>query len=181
MKDNFNIGELLYHSVHGLCRVNEIVRKKEANKEVLYYSLVPKLSSKMKHRFIIAAGDLAGSGFHPPVSLQEANKILDYLKTTYITIDPADMDPKSEHSFAEDNTTWALAKSVLACSRNEAHAKEQKKRQMLQRAAMGLVREFAFVFGIPIDEAAAKIRKNLEQTSKINPIVAAALENAIVD
>ena len=44
-------GDLLYHPVHGLCRVKEIIKQNRSNS--LYYSVVPKLTTQMKVRFVI--------------------------------------------------------------------------------------------------------------------------------
>ena len=161
-------GDLLYHSVHGLCRVKEIIEQGQSNKKALYYSLVPKLNTQMKVRFVIAVDDIEISGFHLLVSLKEANEILEYLKTD--EADPSDFD--------QDNQTWALAKSILSFSHDKSEARDQRKRQILERSANGLVRELAFVLEIPVKESAAKVRKSLQRTSKINPLVLTALEHA---
>ena len=68
MKQSLTVGDLLYHSVHGICRINEVVKE---SKEVSY-ALVPKTPNKMKLRFVIGAKDLQISGFHAPVSSKEA-------------------------------------------------------------------------------------------------------------
>ena len=49
IKEEIVEGDLLYHAVHGVCRVKEIIKQKQAGKEVIYYSLVPKVAS---HRTI---------------------------------------------------------------------------------------------------------------------------------
>ncbi|MSR77102.1 MAG: hypothetical protein EXS63_02590 [Candidatus Omnitrophica bacterium] len=178
MTKTLSVGDLLYHSVHGLCCIKEIIKEKEAGKEKLRYALVPKLFSQMKLRFVIGADDVYASGFHTPVSLKEANAILEYLTRSQVTATPLKAEPTTLNVFAEKNQTWALAQSLLSCSRDEMQAKEQKKRQTLHRSAKGLVRELAFVFEITAQEAAEKIRKSLERTLKVNSLVLSALESA---
>lgn len=174
MKRSLTVGDLLYHSVHGVCRINEVVKE---SKDVSY-ALVPKLPNKMKLRFVIAAKDLEVSGFHAPVSSKEAEKILNFLKTSKKKVSAANGQQKTERSFAEDNTTWALAETILACSKDENQAKDQKKRQTLQRAATGLVKELAFALELSLKEASEAVHKCLKRSSKLNPLVAAALESA---
>jgi RNA polymerase-interacting CarD/CdnL/TRCF family regulator len=179
MEKKVTEGDLLYHSVHGLCRVSQINKRKESGKEAIYYELVPHATNHMKLRFVIAESEIEGTGFHAPVSVKEANAILEYLKNGSVSI-PSAIGVKPR-SFAEDNQTWALAKTILSCSRNEAEAKEQRKRQTLERTARGLIRELAFALQISITEAAARVKKNLEKTTKLSPLVSTALENAVQD
>jgi len=52
-------GDLLYHSVHGLCRVNEVIKQNPANKDVSY-SIVPKLPTiSFNTGNIIRSGSIA--------------------------------------------------------------------------------------------------------------------------
>ena len=69
-------GEFLFHSVHGLCRVDRITETERGGKRVPCYSLVPKVMNRMKVRFVVAAPDMEASGFHRVVSAREAKKIL---------------------------------------------------------------------------------------------------------
>jgi len=171
-------GALLYHAVHGLCRMDKIIKQNQSGKEVLYYSLVPKTADKTKTRFIINAADMKASGFHVLVSLKEANKILEYLKAGNIAATPSGAAPKTVSSFAQQNQTWSLAQGILSFSHDKFEAKDQRKRQMLERSARGLVGELAFVFKITLKETAARVQKSLGNTSKINPSVLVALAHA---
>lgn len=170
-------GDLLYHAVHGTCRVNEIRKQKQSGKQVLYYSLVPKIANHMKIRFVIAAVDMEASGFHVLISLKEANKILNYLKAGDKVTTPLATTPKAS-SFAEQNQTWGLARAILSFSHEKFEAKDQRKRQLLERSAKGLVGELAFVFRSTLKETATKVQKSLGSTSKINPSVLLALAGA---
>jgi RNA polymerase-interacting CarD/CdnL/TRCF family regulator len=182
MSKKIGAGDLLYHAVHGLCRVREVIRKKEANQEVVYYSLVPKVPGQMKFSLMIDGRGIEASGFHAPVTPKEANKILEYLKTASaapVENRLEEIKEKNDRSFAEHNTTWALAKCILNCSRNEMQAKDQKRRQNLDRAAAGLVKELAFALKISVQDVVAKVQKSLEQHSKVHPLVITALQNSV--
>lgn len=171
-------GDLLYHAVHGLCRVDEINKQIQSGKPALYYSLVPKAAGHMKTRFVIPAGDIEISGFHRLVSPVEANKILNYLKTgNKKTVSPA-VTPKDVAPPIPQNQAWGLARTIVAFSHEKFEARDQRKRQMLERSAQGLVGELALVFKITLKETAAKVQKSLGSTSRINPSVLAALAEA---
>ena len=162
-------GDLLYHAFHGLCRVDEITSPSQSDRKILSYSLVPKVANKMKVRFIIASTDMKASGFHMLIPLKEANGILEYLEAGDIT------------AIVSENQAWDLAKVILSFSRENSEVKDQRKRQMLERSAKGLIRELAFVFGISLKETAARVRKSLGGEPKINPSVLVALVRASED
>ncbi len=175
-------GDLLYHAVHGLCRLDKIIKQSQSGKEVLSYSLVPKIANEMKIRFVIAVAGLKASGFHALVSLKEANKILVYLKAGKTAATPSDVDPKAvSYSFAEQSQAWDLAQALLSFSHESFEAQDQKKRQRLDRSAKGLVGELAFVFKMTLKETAARIQKSLGTASKINPLVLVALAHSSED
>ena len=175
-------GDLLYHAIHGLCRVDKIIKQKQSGQEVLSYSLVPKMANVMKVRFIITVAGLQASGFHVLVSLKEANKILDYLKTGKAAVIPAAVDPKTaSYSFSEQSQAWDLAQAILSFSHDKFEAKDQRKRQRLELSAKGLVGELALVFRTTLKEAADIIQKNLGNPSKINPLVLTALAHTSED
>ena len=163
-------GDLLYHAVHGLCRIDRIIKEKQSGKEVLRYSLVPKVTNKMKMRFIIGSDDMQISGFHTLVSVKEANQVMDYLKAG----DPA-------AAFGGPNEAWSFAQAILSFSADKTEAKDQRKRQALQRSVKGLLGELAFVFNLPLKETADRIKKSLGSPSKVSPLVTAALVNAVED
>ena len=174
-------GDLLYHAVHGLCRVDHLVKQKQAGKEIRSYSLVPKVTNKMKIRFTITDKDMVASGFHALVSTKEANEILDYFKAGDVTAVPRGVEPKALPDFAQDNQTWGLAQALLSFSHENMEIKDQRKRQMLERSAKGLLLELSFVFKTTMKETAVKVRKSLGSSSKVNPLVLAAIENACED
>ena len=177
--DKIARGGLVYHAVHGLCRLERMIKQEQSGgKEVLCYSLVPKIAQRMKSRFIIAVADIKASGFHALVSPQGANDILQYLKAGDSAALPANVSPEIISTFVQPNQTWSLAQVLLSSSQDKFEAKDQRKRQMLQRSAKGLVGELAFVLNITVKETVARIRKSLGNALKINPSVLIALDDA---
>lgn len=170
-----NQGDLLYHAVHGLCRVDCVARENRAGKETLSYSLVPKVANRMKERFIITSTDLFESGFHVLITQEEAHQVLSCLQSGKIESKAPSFSPSSE------NQIWDLARDILSFSRETVEIKDHKQRQLLDRSAKGLIRELAYVFQITLKETAAKIRKCLGDTPKINPTVLVALIRASGD
>jgi len=152
--------------------VAEIAKQSQSGRETLRYSLVPKVATKMKVRFIIADADMKTSGFHILISPKDANQILEYLENGDIV---------ASSSSGPENEAWDLAKAILSFSRENLEVKDQRKRQLLERSARGLVRELAFAFKMTLKETAARVRKSLGDTPKINPSVLLALVHASED
>jgi hypothetical protein len=170
-KEKIENGHLLYHPIHGLCRVERVTRPSPPTQGGLSYSLVPKVASKMKSRFVISAADLEISGFHGLVSPREANKILHYLKAGNGKSHP-ETDGSSSHL---QDQAWGLARALQTFAYDKFEAKDQRKRQALERSAKGLVGELSCVFKTTLKKAADKVLKNLGPASKINPSVLSAL------
>ena len=169
-------GELLFHVVHGLCRVDRVNREKRAGKEVFVYELVPKVPNRMRMRFVIAAEDLEVSGFHSLVSAKDMEKILNYLKAGDLEAVPEGVGLRDEASFVQESQPWGLAQAILSLSRDNQKLKDQRKLQMLERSAKGLVGEMSCVLSVPLKKSAEMIKKSLGNPSKVNPQVLAALE-----
>ncbi len=158
-------GDLLYHTAHGLCRVDRVVHENRLGKEVLCYALVPKIKNRMKVRYVIPHDEIEASGFHTLVSIKEANGILDYLKA-------------GDDTAVQTNQTWILAQNLLGFSSEKIGAREQRKRQILEHSARGLVGELAYVLKMTLEETVDLVRKSLGKISRINPPVLAALVHA---
>jgi hypothetical protein len=163
-------GDLLYHSTHGLCRVERVTRPSASGQEGLSYSLVPKIAAKMKSRFVISASDLEISGFHGLVSTKEANKILNYLKAGN-----GKGLPCADPSANPQDQAWGLAQALQTFAHDKFEAKDQRKRQALERSARGLVGELSCVFKLTLKKTADRVLKNLGHASRINPSVLSAL------
>lgn len=166
-KEKIANGDLLYHPIHGLCRVERVTRSVPQG---MSYSLVPKVATKMKARFVISAEDLAVSGFHKLVSPKEAHKILSYLKSG-----ASKKHPETGTSPHLQDQAWGLARALQTFAYDKFEAKDQRKRQALERSAKGLVGELSYVFKLTLKKTAARILKNLGPTSRINPSVLSAL------
>lgn len=159
-------GDLLFHAVHGVCRVDQIGMEDPANGEVLSYSLVPNTVNRMKVRFVVPEARMEISGFHTLISAKEAREILEYLKMGKLTAD------------CEEGQAWVLAKAILASSQEGPGIKDARKRQMIERSAKGLVGELAFVLKMTLQETAASVKKSLGNPSSIPPTLLAALTDA---
>lgn len=156
--------DLLFHSVHGLCRVasiNRAIPPSEAS-----YSLLPIPTNRAKVRFTIPLSSLENSGFSKLISVKQANAILEYFRT-------------GEKKDSENGPAWILAEILRAESFSKDPAKDARKRQRLEQSVKGLAGELAFVLKLDMKETAAKIRKNLG--SSINPLVLTVLSNVDTD
>ncbi len=169
-KEKIANGHLLYHPIHGLCRVERITRPVPPSQDGLSYSLVPKIATRMKARFVISAKDLEVSGFHGLVTPKEANKILSYLKAGN-----GKGHPGTDSSANLQDQAWGLARALQTFAYDKFEAKDQRKRQALERSAKGLVGELSCVFKTTLKKTADKVLKNLGHTSRINPSVLSAL------
>ena len=162
-------GDLLYHAVHGLCRLDRMIKQNQSGTKTLCYALVPKTTNKMKIRFVIAATDIEVSGFHGLISAKEANQILDYLNAG------------DGSTAVQTNQTWVLAQNILNFSSDKFGTRDQRKRKILEHSVKGLVGELACVLKMTLKETVARVQKNLGGISKINLTVLAALTHAAED
>ena len=160
-------GDLLFHTVHGVCRVDEIEREGSRSREALSYSLVPNSANKLKVRFVVPAASMKLSGFHVLISPKMAQEILECLKA-------GDFSSGS----TEENQAWVLAKAIYDSSQDDLGLRDARKRQMLERSAVGLVGELAFVLKMTLKEAATSVKKSLGDPSQIKPMLLAALSHA---
>ena len=168
-------GSLLYHPVHGICRIQSITKEPVAGRLAPFYALVPNVRHRDRSRFVVAAADIETSGFHELVSEAETKKILQYL-----TSGKAD-EKKLTGSYAEDTCTWALAEALLLCARDPMSTKDQRRRQLLDRSVRGLLREFSFVLELTVRDTSLLIQKSLGKSAKINPSVLTVLAQTVED
>src|SRR3989338_1483231 len=172
MKKNtlYKKGCLLFHSSHGLCRIKEINKQIQSWKEQYYYSLESREARFKRAKFIIDASQINTSGFHLVISREEANKILNYLKTNDLSNENQNIQELSKEvlSLIEKNTPWAFSKVILIYSREKNGQVAKGKREMLLRAVKGLMRELSFVLNLSEREVCQKVKKNLVYRSKAN-------------
>ena len=165
-------GCLLYHSSHGPCRVRDIIKQTQAGKDQYYYSLESKQPRFRGAKFLIDSNQVETSGFHPAISSKEAKRILDYLKTS----DPKDRglgkdQPKEILRLIQENAPWSFARVVLIFSRENDGKGAKGKREMLGRAAKGLLFELSFALEISEEEGLSKMKQSLKRNSRVNPWV----------
>jgi len=161
-------GSLLYHAVYGLCRVHRLVKQTPAGEEVASYLLMPKKINHMKTRITIAAADMETSGFHSPISVKEANEILEYLTTGDSTSTSSAALSKTHSSAVEHNEIWDMAQTVF--SYEKTGTKDRVKRQVLEYSIKGIVGEFAHVFNITLKKSAEKVQKSLGSKLKVDSL-----------
>ena len=154
--------DLLFHAVHGLCRVAAMTRSVQAKE--LSYTLLPVTNNKAKIRFVIPESALKNSGFSKLVSAKEGHAILKYFKT-------------GKKDDSKDSQAWKLAMLIGSESSSKESVKDARKRQQVDSAVKGLTSELAFVLKMTLKEIAGTIRGNLGRISDINPLVLTALTN----
>ncbi len=155
--------ELLFHTIHGLCRVVSVTR--EASSKTDYYELRPVSQTRSKARFTIPRDLLESSGFNRLVSAKEAAEILEYLKT-------------GDKKKTGEGNAWVLAVTLRAEARSKEVLKDKRKAQQLNHLVKSLVGEMAIVLQATAEETLEKIQENLKPTSKINPLILAAFASA---
>ena len=174
-------GFLLYHSSHGPCRITDIVKQTQSGKGQYYYSLESKQPRFRGARFLIDSDQVEASGFHLAISPKEANNILDYLKTS----DPSNRGLGKGQSemildLIKKNTPWAFSRVILIFSLEKDGKVAKGKREMLDRAVKGLIRELSFTLEIPEEEALFRMKKSLKR-SQVNPWVLDTISHSLVD
>ncbi|MBI3313910.1 MAG: hypothetical protein HYZ83_06720 [Candidatus Omnitrophica bacterium] len=166
MKETIVKDDLLFHSVHGLCRVSAVVQSGQSKETS--YALLPVLINRAKVRFVVPESSLESSGFSKLISSREADAILDYFKT-------------GKKADSKCSQAWEQAVWIWSESYNKDSLKDARKRQKLERSVRGLSGELAYVLKMTVKEIAEKIRKNLGPVSQINPLVLTVLANADKD
>lgn len=154
--------ELLFHSIHGLCRVAEVT--KAAPSEQASCFLRPVSQTRSKARFTVPLDLLESSGFNKIVSAKDAAEILEYFKTG---------DKKKS---AEGNA-WTMAVTLRTEARSKEVLKDKRKAQQLNLLVKSLTNELSIVLESHVTETRAKIQENLSPASKINPSILTALAN----
>jgi RNA polymerase-interacting CarD/CdnL/TRCF family regulator len=175
-------GFLLFHSSHGPCRITDIIKQTESGGGQYYYSLESKQPRFKRARFLVDSDQVEASGFHLALSPKEANQILDYLKTS----DPSNRGLGKEQSemilgLIKKNTPWAFSRVILIFSLEKDGKAAKGKREMLDRAAKGLIRELSFALEIPEEEAFFRMKKSLKRSKKTNPWVLDTISHSLVD
>ncbi len=154
--------DLMFHSVHGLCRVAETpVVGGTAEKN---YSFVPVFRSRSKARFTVSSEFIATAGFNKLVSAKEAAEILIYFKT-------------GEKKASALTEVWELATLLREEAFSKESLRDKRKAQKVNHSAKRLSNELAIVLQSTVRETADNIKENLEAVAKVSPMVCVALEN----
>lgn len=154
--------DLMFHSVHGLCRVAEIPKGGALAEN--NYSFVPVFRSRSKARFTVSKEFIDTAGFNKLVSAKEAAELLEYFKT----------GRKSDSSTGE---VWELAVLLREESFSKEPQRDKRKALRVNHAAKRISNELAIVLQSTVREMADQMKQNLEAVSKVSPMAATALEN----
>lgn len=154
--------DLLFHSVHGLCRVDRITQS--APDRELSYILFPVSRNKAKVRFVIPEGSLEDSGFGLLISNKEAYAILEYFK-------------RGGGKASGRSQAWQQAALIWFESCRKESVRDSRRRQRVDRAVRGLAGELAVVLKMTSKEIIETIKKSLGQISHINPLVLTSFAN----
>jgi RNA polymerase-interacting CarD/CdnL/TRCF family regulator len=160
VKEKIIKADLLFHSVHGLCRVAAVTRP-PVSPEVTY-TLVPVAITHARVRFTVPLNSLESSGFNKLITPKQANAILEYFKT-------------GQKKESAGGSAWLLAMMIWTESCSKESVKDVRKRQRLERSVNGLAEELALVLKTTAFDIAEKMQTNLAALTTINPLVLSAL------
>ena len=79
----------------------------------------------------------------------------------------------------QENAPWAFGRVVLIFSREKAGQGAKGKREMLTRAAKGLMNELSYALEIPEEEALVRMKKSLQRGATVNPWVLETISNIL--
>ncbi len=179
-KATYKKGNRLFHSTHGSCQIKEVITQTSAGKSQSYYSLESKQTRFKGVRFLVDVHQVETSGFHPLLTVKEANKIVDYLKTANAKDAQLGVEqPKKILSLIQENNPWSFARVVLIFAREKDGKDAKGRREMLTRAARGLIHELSFSLEVLEEEAVPIIKKSLK-SRKANSWVLDAISNVLV-
>ncbi len=183
-RDHFKKGELLFHSVHGLCLVKEIVAGQGMGEEGPCYRIEPKRTYPFQsgQSFFISLNHVADSGFHVPMKAAEAEHILDYLREGVPRPDYEILQAEAGgRHLVHMSTPLEFATAILTILARKECEYGRQDRQIFKRSAEGLTREIAFALHIPMMEAGIRIRKSLAHTAKIAPWMKSIFERLAIE
>lgn len=165
----FQRGDVLFHSIHGLCVVKGIVGK-HSGLEGLSYWIEPARSGKHLSRYFVGVHQAIQSGFHRPISKRE-------IESLFESFHGGKTEPKNfsheDYSFrlrtiSQGNTAQAFAKVLqmavskrLYCDRGES--------KLVKHAAEALAQEIAVVLKITVKKAFSLIKKHLRSHLAVHP------------
>ena len=160
MKAKVAKDDLLFHSVHGLCRVAAVSTPPSVPE--ISYTLIPVTLTHAKVRFTVPKNSLESSGFNKLIKTKDAKEILEYFRT-------------GVKKNSAGGSAWLLAMTIWTEACSKESVKDVRRRQRLERSVHGLAEELALVLKTSAFEIAEKMQDNLSKMTVVNPVVLAAL------
>jgi len=155
--------DVLFHPVHGLCRVSDV--KQSFDKERVSYTLLPVNENTRNIRFVFEEDALMASKFNKLISTDEADVMLDYLKGGKRTV-------------GSESHAWEMVELILEEATTQEPVKDQRRRQRLNQAVAGFAHELALVLQITLKEACNKIQSQLRPEPETSVLVLNAITKA---
>jgi len=127
MKNSITTRDLMFHGVHGLCRVTDI-REDDGDRT---FTLMPVVRPSGKVTFNIPESSLEASGFEKFITAEEGRVILDFLE-----------NGEGGEDESNDSHAWQSARMLRGAARAEALAPNARERQRLDRCIRGARAEY---------------------------------------
>ena len=165
----FQRGDVLFHSIHGLCLVKGIVGK-PGGLEGLSYWIEPARHAKHLSRYFVSVHQAIESGFHRPISKKEIEGI-------FASFRCGKTEPKSSpredyalklRAASQGNTAQAFAE-VLRMAVSKRSYCDRGESKIVKHAADALAQEIAIVLKITVPKAFSLIRKHLRAHLAAHP------------
>ncbi|MFA7254716.1 MAG: hypothetical protein WC133_01285 [Candidatus Omnitrophota bacterium] len=157
----FQRGDVLYHSVHGLCVVKGVLGKPSGSEGMSYW-IEPSRPGKHLARYFVDVEQAHLSGFHRLMTVQETEEIFESFRL-------GKMNPEENPTgdlcsqlriMVHVNTPQAFAKMLLK-SVSEKSDNTHGEGKLVKRAADALSQEIALVLKVSPKKACLMIRRNL--------------------
>jgi RNA polymerase-interacting CarD/CdnL/TRCF family regulator len=165
----FQRGDMLFHSIHGLCVVKGIVGK-SGGLEGLSYWIEPARPGKHLSRYFVGVHQAIQSGFHRPISKKEIETIFESFRCGKTGVENF---PKENYSFqlrtvSQGNTAPVFAQVLLMAVSKQLYC-DRGESKIVKRAAEALAQEIAVVLKITVEKAFSLIRKHLRSHLTVHP------------
>ncbi len=165
----FQRGDVLFHSIHGLCVVKGIIGK-PSGLEGLSYWIEPVRPGKHLSRYFVGVYQAIQSGFHRPISEKEIEGIFDSFRRG--KLEP-EIFPNENYSLrlrtvAQGNTAQAFAEVLLMAVSKQLY-RDRGESKIVKHAAEALAQEIAIVLKVPVKKAFSLIRKHLRSHLAAHP------------
>jgi RNA polymerase-interacting CarD/CdnL/TRCF family regulator len=165
----FQRGDVLFHSVHGLCVIKGIVGK-PSGLEGLSYWIEPVHPGKHLSRYFVGVHQAIQSGFHRPISKKEIKSIFESFRCGKTA---PENSSREDYSFrlrtvAQGNTAQAFAEVLLMAVSKQLYC-DRGESKIVKHAAEALAQEIAVVSKITVQKAFLLIKKHLRSHLAVHP------------